>query len=105
MEDKERRQEDTNSSHSDRVTLKKEIGLLSACAIIIGECVRLKIIRARGAALPRREKLTGRRVAGGMTAVTWQRRVLKLHFQGTQCESATELGQGCCWSRSAVSVQ
>lgn len=39
MEDKERRQEDTNSSLSDRVTLKKEIGLLSACAIIIGECV------------------------------------------------------------------
>lgn len=37
MEDKEREKKDKNSS--DRVTLKKEIGLLSACAIIIGECV------------------------------------------------------------------
>lgn len=39
MEDKEKRKKDKNSSSSDRVTLKKEIGLLSACAIIIGECV------------------------------------------------------------------
>lgn len=37
MEDKEKRKKDGNSSKSDRVTLKKEIGLLSACAIIIGE--------------------------------------------------------------------
>ena len=36
MEDKEKKKKD---KHSDRVTLKKEIGLLSACAIIIGECV------------------------------------------------------------------
>lgn len=39
MEDKEKKKKDKNSSNSDRVTLKKEIGLLSACAIIIGECV------------------------------------------------------------------
>lgn len=38
MEDKEKKK-DIKSSDSDRVTLKKEIGLLSACAIIIGECV------------------------------------------------------------------
>lgn len=38
MGDKEKRKKDKNSSGSDRVTLKKEIGLLSACAIIIGEC-------------------------------------------------------------------
>lgn len=37
MEDKEKRRKDENSSNNDRVTLKKEIGLLSACAIIIGE--------------------------------------------------------------------
>lgn len=37
MEDKEKKKKDKNSSESDRVTLKKEIGLLSACAIIIGE--------------------------------------------------------------------
>lgn len=39
MGDKEKKKKDTNSSGSDRVTLKKEIGLLSACAIIIGECM------------------------------------------------------------------
>ena len=41
MEDNENETEkrDKNSPKSDRVTLKKEIGLLSACAIIIGECV------------------------------------------------------------------
>ena len=39
MEDKEKKKKDKNSSKNDRVTLKKEIGLLSACAIIIGECV------------------------------------------------------------------
>ncbi|KAF3833115.1 hypothetical protein F7725_026780 [Dissostichus mawsoni] len=39
MEDKEKRKKDTNSSKSDRVTLKKEIGLLSACAIIIGNII------------------------------------------------------------------
>lgn len=31
------KRKDTNDSGNDRVTLKKEIGLLSACAIIIGE--------------------------------------------------------------------
>jgi len=36
MDDKEKRK-DENSVKSDKVTLKKEIGLLSACAIIIGE--------------------------------------------------------------------
>lgn len=36
MGDKEKKKKDKTS---DRVTLKKEIGLLSACAIIIGECV------------------------------------------------------------------
>lgn len=36
MEEKAKR-EDGNSPKSDRVTLKKEIGLLTACAIIIGE--------------------------------------------------------------------
>lgn len=35
--DKEKKKRDKKSSKSDRVTLKKEIGLLSACAIIIGE--------------------------------------------------------------------
>lgn len=39
MEDTERKKKDKNSSKDDRVTLKKEIGLLSACAIIIGECL------------------------------------------------------------------
>lgn len=38
MEEKAKR-EDGNSPKSDRVTLKKEIGLLTACAIIIGEWV------------------------------------------------------------------
>lgn len=37
MDDKEKREKDENSNKSDKVTLKKEIGLLSACAIIIGE--------------------------------------------------------------------
>lgn len=36
MEEKAKR-EDGSSSKSDRVALKKEIGLLTACAIIIGE--------------------------------------------------------------------
>eukprot|EP00064_Thunnus_orientalis_P002251 superscaffoldBa00000158_g2258 len=39
MGDKEKKKKDTNSSGSDRVTLKKEIGLLSACAIIIGNII------------------------------------------------------------------
>ncbi|XP_076011400.1 asc-type amino acid transporter 1 [Genypterus blacodes] len=39
MGDKEKRKKDKNSSGSDRVTLKKEIGLLSACAIIIGNII------------------------------------------------------------------
>ncbi|KAK2853473.1 hypothetical protein Q5P01_006134 [Channa striata] len=38
MEDKEKKK-DRDSSGSDRVTLKKEIGLLSACAIIIGNII------------------------------------------------------------------
>uniref|UniRef100_A0A8D3DRJ8 Solute carrier family 7 member 10a n=1 Tax=Scophthalmus maximus TaxID=52904 RepID=A0A8D3DRJ8_SCOMX len=38
MEDSER-EEDSKSSKSDRVALKKEIGLLSACAIIIGNII------------------------------------------------------------------
>lgn len=37
MEEKtRRRKDDSNSDNSGKVTLKKEIGLLSACAIIIG---------------------------------------------------------------------
>lgn len=44
MEDKEKKKKDKNSSNSDRVTLKKEIGLLSACAIIIGECVTVCVL-------------------------------------------------------------
>ncbi|XP_047436468.1 asc-type amino acid transporter 1-like [Mugil cephalus] len=39
MEDKKKRKENENSSKSDRVTLKKEIGLLSACAIIVGNII------------------------------------------------------------------
>lgn len=39
MGDKRRKKKEQDSSKSDRVTLKKEIGLLSACAIIIGECL------------------------------------------------------------------
>lgn len=42
MGDKEKKKKDKNSS--DRVTLKKEIGLLSACAIIIGECVTVFVL-------------------------------------------------------------
>uniref|UniRef100_A0AAV2LRK1 Asc-type amino acid transporter 1 n=1 Tax=Knipowitschia caucasica TaxID=637954 RepID=A0AAV2LRK1_KNICA len=38
MEDTEKRR-DTDASKGDRVTLKKEIGLLSACAIIIGNII------------------------------------------------------------------
>ncbi|XP_022069736.1 LOW QUALITY PROTEIN: solute carrier family 7 member 10a [Acanthochromis polyacanthus] len=38
MQDKKKKK-DENSSKSDRVTLKKEIGLLSACAIIIGNII------------------------------------------------------------------
>lgn len=47
MEDKKKRKKNEDSSNSDRVTLKKEIGLLSACAIIIGECVTAIVIRAQ----------------------------------------------------------
>ncbi|RVE74896.1 hypothetical protein OJAV_G00026470 [Oryzias javanicus] len=40
MEEKTRkRKEDRSSDNSDKVTLKKEIGLLSACAIIIGNII------------------------------------------------------------------
>uniref|UniRef100_A0AAX7V6Y9 Solute carrier family 7 member 10a n=1 Tax=Astatotilapia calliptera TaxID=8154 RepID=A0AAX7V6Y9_ASTCA len=39
MEDKKKRKKNEDSSNSDRVTLKKEIGLLSACAIIIGNII------------------------------------------------------------------
>lgn len=38
MDDKVERRKDENANE-DKVTLKKEIGLMSACAIIIGECV------------------------------------------------------------------
>lgn len=37
MGDNEKEKKQKSSASSDRVTLKKEIGLLSACAIIIGE--------------------------------------------------------------------
>lgn len=47
MEDKKKRKKNEDPSNSDRVTLKKEIGLLSACAIIIGECVTAFVIRAQ----------------------------------------------------------
>lgn len=40
MDDKKKRKKDENAKSDDKVTLKKEIGLLSACAIIIGECAR-----------------------------------------------------------------
>lgn len=36
------------SSGNDRVALKKEIGLLSACAIIIGECGGARGVTWRG---------------------------------------------------------
>uniref|UniRef100_A0A8C2ZGU6 Solute carrier family 7 member 10a n=1 Tax=Cyclopterus lumpus TaxID=8103 RepID=A0A8C2ZGU6_CYCLU len=39
MGDKEKKKKDKKSSNGDRVTLKKEIGLLSACAIIIGNII------------------------------------------------------------------
>lgn len=39
MEDKEKRKKDTDASKGERVTLKKEIGLMSACAIIIGNII------------------------------------------------------------------
>nr|XP_057945416.1 solute carrier family 7 member 10a [Doryrhamphus excisus] len=39
MGDEEKRKKDKKSSKDDRVTLKKEIGLLSACAIIIGNII------------------------------------------------------------------
>uniref|UniRef100_A0A3P8VDT3 Solute carrier family 7 member 10a n=1 Tax=Cynoglossus semilaevis TaxID=244447 RepID=A0A3P8VDT3_CYNSE len=39
MGDKRRKKKEQDSSKSDRVTLKKEIGLLSACAIIIGNII------------------------------------------------------------------
>lgn len=39
MADKEKRKKDTDVSKGDRVTLKKEIGLMSACAIIIGNII------------------------------------------------------------------
>lgn len=48
MEDKEKKKKDKKSSNSDRVTLKKEIGLLSACAIIIGECVTVCVLNVPG---------------------------------------------------------
>lgn len=38
MEDKDKGRSEDKSSGTERVALKKEIGLLSACAIIIGEC-------------------------------------------------------------------
>lgn len=47
MEDKKKRKKNEDSSNSDRVTLKKEIGLLSACAIIIGEFVTAFVMRAQ----------------------------------------------------------
>lgn len=43
MDDKEERRKDENANE-DKVTLKKEIGLMSACAIIIGECVAVSVI-------------------------------------------------------------
>ncbi|KAM4597368.1 asc-type amino acid transporter 1 [Fundulus diaphanus] len=39
MDDKEKRKKDENANNDDKVTLKKEIGLLSACAIIIGNII------------------------------------------------------------------
>lgn len=46
MEDKEKKEKDKDPSKSDRVTLKKEIGLMSACAIIIGECLTAFVIQS-----------------------------------------------------------
>lgn len=37
-----------NEKAEERVTLKKEIGLMSACAIIIGECTESKSIGSFG---------------------------------------------------------
>ncbi|XP_054916012.1 LOW QUALITY PROTEIN: solute carrier family 7 member 10a [Poeciliopsis prolifica] len=39
MDDKKKRKKDENVKSDDKVTLKKEIGLLSACAIIIGNII------------------------------------------------------------------
>ncbi|XP_038126927.1 solute carrier family 7 member 10a isoform X1 [Cyprinodon tularosa] len=39
MGDNEKRRKDENANNDDKVTLKKEIGLLSACAIIIGNII------------------------------------------------------------------
>lgn len=43
MDVKEDRRKDENANE-DKVTLKKEIGLMSACAIIIGECVAVSVV-------------------------------------------------------------
>lgn len=48
------REKDKDASKSDRVTLKKEIGLLTACAIIIGECLIACFLRRAIERLPRR---------------------------------------------------
>lgn len=84
MEDKETGRKEEKSSKNDRVALKKEIGLLSACAIIIGEFLR----RA------------AERVAGGMTGGTWRGSSFKFQCHGAQ--SGSDWGFG---SRSAVRTQ
>lgn len=75
MEDKEKKKKDKNSPNSDRVTLKKEIGLLSACAIIIGEYVTAFDANYDEPADAVSTVTSGNvceQPAGAITAISWQ---------------------------------
>lgn len=81
MEDKEKRKKDKNSSNSDRVTLKKEIGLLSACAIIIGECLTAFVLNCEF--LKRRGEVSGEARGWRENCCNVAEAVVKLQGRGT----------------------
>lgn len=74
MGDKEKKKKDKSS---ERVTLKKEIGLLSACAIIIGECVTAFVfssvfMKCRSASERSSRGNVFKQPAGGTTLGAWR---------------------------------
>lgn len=82
MEDKEKRKKDKKSSSSDRVTLKKQIGLLSACAIIIGECVTAFVLKC--AFMKRRGEVNGETRGWRESCCNVAEAVVNLQCRGTQ---------------------
>lgn len=95
MGDSEREDREADPSSSDRVTLKKEIGLLSACAIIIGKWRLTAALGSSRSSLIRSRRFGGKvngatRGSGGNVAPAPP---LKFQCRGTRSGSAPDPAQ------------